>query len=66
MPVKTVDKTSTHTAKRNTDGAAPSKAPVTGGNRRGGAISGNEGGASFIFFINYGSASSSRFLLTIY
>ncbi|KAK3322602.1 hypothetical protein B0H66DRAFT_639011 [Apodospora peruviana] len=41
-PVKTVDKTSTHTTKRNTDGLAPAKAPVTtGGSRRGGA-SGNE------------------------
>ncbi|EOO04105.1 putative elicitor protein [Phaeoacremonium minimum UCRPA7] len=43
-PVKTVDKTSTHTVKRNTDGAAPAAktaAPATGG-RRGGAYSGNE------------------------
>lgn len=45
-PVKTVDKTSTHTVKRNTDGAAPAAktaAPATGG-RRGGAYSGNEAG----------------------
>ncbi|KAM7186904.1 hypothetical protein V8F20_011185 [Naviculisporaceae sp. PSN 640] len=40
-PVKTVEKTSTHTAKRNTDGVAPSKGPVAG-SRRGGALSGNE------------------------
>lgn len=45
-PVKTVDKTSTHTAKRNTDGAAPAKpAPSTGaaGGRRGG-FTGSEAG----------------------
>ncbi|KAL1864639.1 hypothetical protein VTK73DRAFT_5767 [Phialemonium thermophilum] len=42
-PVKTVDKTSTHTVKRNTDGHAPaSKGPVSGGGRRGGVVSGNE------------------------
>lgn len=41
-PVKTVDKTSTHTAKRNTDGAAPAKGTVPAGGRRGGAVSGNE------------------------
>ncbi|KAK0630837.1 Stm1-domain-containing protein [Bombardia bombarda] len=42
-PVKTVEKTSTHTAKRNTDGAAPAaaKAPAQTGSRRGGA-GGNE------------------------
>ncbi|KAK5663878.1 hypothetical protein OQA88_84 [Cercophora sp. LCS_1] len=40
-PVKTVEKTSTHTTKRNADGAAPSKAPATSTPRRGGA-SGNE------------------------
>ncbi|KAM7195704.1 hypothetical protein V8F33_006553 [Rhypophila sp. PSN 637] len=44
-PVKTVEKTSTHTAKRNTDGAAPSKAPVAG-SRRGGGLSGNEAAAA--------------------
>jgi len=43
-PAKIVEKTSTHTAKRNTDGAAPSKAPATSGARRGGAVSGNEAG----------------------
>lgn len=42
-PVKTVEKTSTHTAKRNTDGIAPSKGPVAG-SRRGGGLSGNEAG----------------------
>ncbi|KAL2156562.1 hypothetical protein VTH82DRAFT_1307 [Thermothelomyces myriococcoides] len=42
-PVKPVEKTSTHTAKRNTDGLPPSKGPTTSGNRRGGAkVSGNE------------------------
>ncbi|KAK3942366.1 Stm1-domain-containing protein [Diplogelasinospora grovesii] len=43
-PVKTVEKTSTHTAKRNSDGLAPaSKAPAAPtGNRRGGGASGNE------------------------
>ncbi|KAK4188669.1 hypothetical protein QBC35DRAFT_495649 [Podospora australis] len=41
-PVKTVDKTSTHTAKRNTDGVAPAKGPAPTGGRRGGAVSGNE------------------------
>lgn len=46
VPVKTVEKTSTHTAKRNTDGLAPAKGPVTGGSRRGGAaVGGNEAGA---------------------
>ncbi|KAK3368238.1 Stm1-domain-containing protein [Podospora didyma] len=41
-PVKTVEKTSTHTVKRNADGVAPAtKAPAQAGNRRGGA-SGNE------------------------
>ncbi|KAJ9151957.1 Suppressor protein STM1 [Pleurostoma richardsiae] len=42
-PVKTVDKTSTHTVKRNTDGAAPVKAAPTApaGGRRGG-FTGNE------------------------
>ena len=45
VPVKTVDRTTTHTAKRNTDGLAPSKAPAVTGNRRGGAnFSGNEAG----------------------
>ncbi|KAL2022550.1 hypothetical protein VTK56DRAFT_5157 [Thermocarpiscus australiensis] len=43
VPLKTVEKTSTHTSKRNTDGLAPSKGPVSTGNRRGGAyVSGNE------------------------
>ncbi|AEO69021.1 uncharacterized protein THITE_2118995 [Thermothielavioides terrestris NRRL 8126] len=43
IPVKAVEKTSTHTAKRNTDGLAPTKAPASGGNRRGGAaVGGNE------------------------
>jgi plasminogen activator inhibitor 1 RNA-binding protein len=42
-PVKTVEKTSTHTAKRNTDGSAPVKAAPTS-SRRGGAPGGNEGG----------------------
>ncbi|KAL2181210.1 uncharacterized protein P884DRAFT_677 [Thermothelomyces heterothallicus CBS 202.75] len=41
--VKPVEKTSTHTVKRNTDGLPPSKGPATSGNRRGGAkVSGNE------------------------
>lgn len=44
VPVKTVDKTSTHTTKRNTDGAAPTRAPAPAGNRRGGGASGNEAG----------------------
>jgi plasminogen activator inhibitor 1 RNA-binding protein len=43
---KLVEKTSTHTTKRNTDGLAPSKGPVVTGNRRGGAsMTGNEAGA---------------------
>lgn len=43
-PVKTVDKTSTHTVKRNTDGlGSATQAPARGGSRRGG-IGGNEGG----------------------
>lgn len=42
-PLKPAEKTSTHTVKRNTDGLAPSKGPVTTGNRRGGAnVGGNE------------------------
>lgn len=42
-PVKTVEKTSTHTVKRNTDGLAPApKAPVTTGRRGGANVSGNE------------------------
>lgn len=43
-PVKTVEKTSSHTAKRNTDGVAPAtKSPVVQvGNRRGGGVGGNE------------------------
>ncbi|KAK2066598.1 hypothetical protein P8C59_000403 [Phyllachora maydis] len=42
-PVKTVDKTSTHTVKRNTDGlGSATQAPARGGSRRGG-IGGNEG-----------------------
>ncbi|KAJ4304003.1 hypothetical protein N0V88_001607 [Collariella sp. IMI 366227] len=42
-PVKTVDKTSTHTAKRNTDGLAPAaKAPVASSRRGGANVSGNE------------------------
>ncbi len=49
VPVKTVDRTTTHTAKRNTDGLAPGKAPAAvTGNRRGGAnvnVMGNEAGA---------------------
>jgi plasminogen activator inhibitor 1 RNA-binding protein len=46
-PVKTVDKASTHTTKRNTDGAAPAtRAPATAGARRGGAPTGNDGGMS--------------------
>ncbi|KAK0737124.1 hypothetical protein B0T21DRAFT_364500 [Apiosordaria backusii] len=40
-PVKTVEKTSTHTAKRNTDGVAPSKGSAPSGNRRS-AATGNE------------------------
>ncbi|KAL2257842.1 hypothetical protein VTK26DRAFT_9103 [Humicola hyalothermophila] len=40
-PVKVVEKTSTHTAKRNTDGLAPSKGPVTTG-RRAANVTGNE------------------------
>lgn len=41
-PVKTVDKTSTHTVKRNADGAAPTaKAPVS--SSRGGRLGGNDG-----------------------
>ncbi len=47
--MKTVDRTTTHTAKRNTDGLAPGKAPAAvTGNRRGGAnvnVMGNEAGA---------------------
>lgn len=43
-PVKAVEKTSTHTVKRNTDGLAPSKGPVTTG-RRGQNVTGNEAGA---------------------
>jgi hypothetical protein len=45
-PVAPVSKTSTHTAKRNTDGLAPvARTPVVGANRRGGAnMSGNEAG----------------------
>lgn len=44
-PVKTVDKTSTHTIKRNADGLAPaSKAAGAPATRRGGAASGNDGG----------------------
>lgn len=41
-PAKIVEKTSTHTAKRNTDGAAPSKAPVQGSSSRRSNLSGNE------------------------
>ncbi|KAL2136587.1 hypothetical protein VTI74DRAFT_2892 [Chaetomium olivicolor] len=41
-PVKAVEKTSTHTAKRNTDGLAPSKGPVAGSRRGGANVSGNE------------------------
>lgn len=44
-PVKTVEKTSTHTAKRNADPSAPVKAGApTSSNRRG--PGGNEGGES--------------------
>lgn len=43
-PVKTVEKTSTHTVKRNADGNAPAKASAVSGGRRGGAVSGNEAG----------------------
>jgi Stm1. len=43
VPVKAVEKTSTHTAKRNTDGLPPKGHAA--GNRRGGAnVSGNEAG----------------------
>ncbi|KAH6624213.1 hypothetical protein B0J18DRAFT_409694 [Chaetomium sp. MPI-SDFR-AT-0129] len=42
-PLQPVNKTSTHTAKRNTDGLPPSKGPVATGNRRGGSkVGGNE------------------------
>ncbi|KAK1756269.1 Stm1-domain-containing protein [Echria macrotheca] len=41
-PAKIVEKASTHTAKRNADGAAPSKAPAQSRGPRGGAVSGNE------------------------
>ncbi|KAK4650052.1 hypothetical protein QC762_702800 [Podospora pseudocomata] len=41
-PVKTVEKTSTHTAKRNTDGVAPSKGPAPAGGNRRNAATGNE------------------------
>ncbi|KAK4155182.1 hypothetical protein C8A00DRAFT_13749, partial [Chaetomidium leptoderma] len=42
-PVNPVDKATTYSSKRNTDGLAPSRGPVTAGNRRGGAnVSGNE------------------------
>lgn len=45
-PVKIVEKASTHTVKRNSDGLPPSKGPIPTGNRRGGApLSGNEAGA---------------------
>lgn len=51
-PVKTVDKTSTHTSKRNTDGLAPSKGPAPTGSRRGGAaVSGSEAGAWSLRFL---------------
>jgi plasminogen activator inhibitor 1 RNA-binding protein len=44
--VKTVDRTPTHTAKRNTDGLPPAKGPAPAGNRRGGGnVTGNEAGA---------------------
>jgi plasminogen activator inhibitor 1 RNA-binding protein len=45
-PVKTVEKTSTHTTKRNADGAAPAKAAAPTGARRTGGASGNEAGMS--------------------
>lgn len=41
-PVKTVEKTSTHTTKRNADGSAPVKAGAQTGARRTGGASGNE------------------------
>ncbi|KAJ4400002.1 hypothetical protein N0V85_005865 [Neurospora sp. IMI 360204] len=41
-PAKIVEKTSTHTTKRNTDGVAPTKAPAQGSGRRQNATSGNE------------------------
>ena len=63
--MKTVDRTTTHTAKRNTDGLAPNKAPAVTGNRRGGAnVSGNEAGmqprsppASSLSFVLTGNAA---------
>lgn len=43
VPVKTVDKASTRTTKRNVEPEAPVRGGATGGNRRGGP-GGNEGG----------------------
>lgn len=43
VPVKTVDKASTHTTKRNVEPTAPVRAGGATGNRRGGP-GGNEGG----------------------
>lgn len=47
-PVKTVEKTSTHTTKRNADGVAQTKVPVNTAPRRTGP-GGNEGGMSPLF-----------------
>ena len=61
--MKTVDRTTTHTAKRNTDGLAPGKAPAAAvtGNRRGGAnVGGNEAGA----YPRSSPTSSVSFVLT--
>jgi plasminogen activator inhibitor 1 RNA-binding protein len=42
--VKTVDRSTTHTVKRNTDGLPPAKAPATQSRRGGANVSGNEAG----------------------
>lgn len=46
--MKTVEKTSTHTTKRNADGVAQTKVPVNTAPRRTGP-GGNEGGTSTLF-----------------
>ena len=52
-PAKIVEKSTTHTAKRNTDGVAPSKAPAQGTGRRSN-VTGNEAGMFIIQHANRG------------
>lgn len=52
-PAKIVEKTSTHTTKRNSDGVAPSKTPAQGSGRRSN-LTGNEAGMLIIQHANHG------------